>query len=200
MKFTNKEIRDLATAWLFISLAFAILLSGIGSLFKAPLLFFISFGIAFFTAGIGFLLHELMHKYMAQSYGLKAEFHAFYNMLFLAVVFSFFGFIIAAPGAVFIESKRGLISREKNGKISLAGPLTNIFLAMIFLIPILLFSFQGILSMFLRYGFIINSLLALFNLMPFGPFDGRKVFEWNKTAHIVAALIAAALFFGSWII
>jgi len=50
------------------------------------------------------------------------------------LLFSLFGFIIAAPGAVFI---RGMITRERNGKISLAGPMTNIVLAILFLIQLL---------------------------------------------------------------
>ena len=79
MRFTNRETKDLFFAWIMISLAFAILFSGIGSLFSNPILFITSLGIALFTAGIGFLLHELMHKYVAQNYGFHAEFKEFYN-------------------------------------------------------------------------------------------------------------------------
>ena len=197
MKFTNREIKDLFFAWLMISLAFAILFSGIGSLFSNPILFIISLGIALFTAGIGFLLHELMHKYVAQSYGFYAEFKAFYNMLFLAIAFSFFGFILAAPGAVFI---RGFITREENGKISLAGPMTNILLAIIFLVFLLIFTTNGILGLFLNYGLMINSLLALFNMIPFMPFDGAKVYAWNKGAYFITILLALILFLSRWFI
>ena len=122
MKFTSKEKKDLFYAGMMISLAFAILLSGgLSGILSSG--FYIVFLVAFFTAGIGFLLHELMHKYIAQGYGLFAEFKAYYKMLWFAIIASFFGFIIAAPGAVYI---RGLITKEKNGKISLAGPLINI--------------------------------------------------------------------------
>ncbi len=192
MKFTSAELKDLTAAWLMISLAFAILLSGADTIFINPMLFFLSFAIAALTAGIGFLLHEVMHKYVAQQYGLMAEFRAFYNMLFLAIALSFFGFIIAAPGAVIIQSYRGYISREKNGKISLAGPMTNILLAVLFLALILLFKPTGIFNMMFSYGLTINSLLALFNLIPFIPFDGKKVWDWNKSVYF--ASVAAALF------
>ena len=118
MYFTNREKRDLLAAGIIISLAFAILFShGIKELFSLNPAFLEIFLIAFLTAGIGFLFHELMHKYVAQKYKLKAEFHAFYGMLFLSLFFSLFGFIIAAPGAVFISGY--YINREKNGKISI---------------------------------------------------------------------------------
>ena len=189
MKFTHKEKKDLFWAGIMISLAFAILLSGISSLFSSG--FFIIFVIAFFTAGIGFLFHELMHKYVAQNYGLLAEFRASYKMLWLAILFSFFGFIIAAPGAVYIK---GNITREKNGKISLAGPLTNLILALAFLILILILNPSGIFGALLDFGLTINSLLAAFNMIPTIPFDGGKVIQWNKPIYYTIAIASVLLF------
>ncbi len=194
MKFNRREIKDLAIAWIIISLAFAVLFSGVKSILSY--VFLLSFIISIFTVGIGFLLHELMHKYLAQRYGLRAEFHAFYNMLFLALLFSFFGFIIAAPGAVFIS---GRITKEKNGKISLAGPLTNIILAFLFLL-VLLFLSKGVIAMIAYYGLSINSLLALFNLLPFIPFDGGKVYVWNKGVYIIVIVLALILFLSRYFI
>jgi len=61
----------------------------------------------------------------------------------------------------------------------LAGPLSNIFLAVIFSILIRLLSFFGVLSSsFLIFLFIIvllNVLFAFFNLAPFPPFDGHHL-------------------------
>lgn len=195
MKFSRKEIKDLFIAWFMISLAFAILLSGGIRAFSNNL--FISFIISALTVGIAFVSHELMHKALAQKYGLFAEFRAFYGMLWLALLFSLFGFIIAAPGAVMI---RGSLSKEKNGKISLAGPLTNIVLAFVFFIFLLFFNFSGLFLLFLNYGLTINSLLALFNLIPFPLFDGYKLLIWNKTAYIIAILFAGLLFIARFII
>lgn len=194
MRFSKKEIKDLFFAWFMISLAFAILFAGgIRVDFN---LFLISLILSAFTVGIGFLFHELMHKYIAQKYGLWAEFRAFYKMLFLAVLFSFFGFIIAAPGGVLI---RGSLSKDKNGKISLAGPLTNVVLAFIFFIPFL-FIKEGILGLFFNYGLTINSLLALFNLIPFSVFDGYKIYNWNKGVYFIVAIIALFLFLARFFI
>ena len=193
MEFSYKEKKDLFYAGLMISLAFAILLSGGLSGILNPI-FLIVFLIAFFTAGMGFLLHELMHKYVAQNYNLFAEFRASYKMLWLAILFSFFGFIIAAPGAVFI---RGQITKEKNGKISLAGPLTNLILAFLFLILIFIFNSAGIFGAFLNFGLTINSLLAAFNMIPTMPFDGKKIFDWNKKIYVVILVSSLTLFFFS---
>ena len=121
MRFSKSEIKDLFFAWLLISIAFAILFSSrFGGIVDS--VFGFGFVISFLTVGIGFLFHELSHKVVAQKYGLSAEFKAFYGGLLIAVGLAFIGFIFAAPGAVYI---RGFITRARNGKISVAGPITK---------------------------------------------------------------------------
>jgi len=182
-----------------ISLAFAILFSGgAGGLLSLNSGFFIVFIVAFFTGGIGFLLHELMHKYAAQRYGLFAEFRAYYQGLWLALAFSLFGFILAAPGAVYIRGWN--ITREKNGKISLAGPVMNIVLALAFLILLLSFGGQGFTGAIFSYGLTINSLLAAFNMIPVMPFDGSKILAWDKKVYFVTLMVAVGLWIGSWVL
>ncbi len=199
MRFSHREKKDLLIAGLMISLAFAILLAGgYRALLSLNSGLLIAFVIAFFTAGVGFLLHELMHKYVAQSYGLHAEFKAFYNMLWVALGFSLFGFIVAAPGAVFISG--GNISKEKNGKISLAGPVTNIVLAVVFLILLLIFGSSGMLGEILSFGLTINALLGAFNMIPVMPFDGAKIIAWNKGVYYTTLAIAVGLYLLSWFI
>lgn len=196
MKFSYHEKKDLFYAGFMISLAFAILLAGGFDFFNKG--FFSVFLIAFFTAGIGFLFHELMHKFVAQKYKLWAEFKANYKMLWLAVLFAFFGFIIAAPGAVYI---RGRITREKNGKISLAGPMTNLILALIFLIPLLFLSFNSqLIYSLLSFGLTINSLLAAFNMIPAMPFDGAKIIKWHKGWYYFTLLTGIGLFVLSFVV
>ncbi len=196
MKFSYREKKDLFNAGLMISLAFAILLSGgLNSLFN--LNFINIFLIALFTGGLGFLFHEIMHKYVAQNYGLFAEFKASYKMLWLAITFSLFGFIIAAPGAVMIS---GRVTKERNGKISLAGPMANVVLALIFLIFILLFKTEGILGYFFDFGLTINSLLAAFNMIPAMPFDGAKIIAWNKSIYFATTLFSVGLFIVSFLV
>lgn len=197
MRFSQRESRDLWIAGIMISLAFAILLSGgYSSLISLKAGLGIAFVISFFTAGVGFLLHEVMHKYFAQKYGLRAEFRAFRGMLWLAVALSFFGFIFAAPGAVFIWG--GFLNREKNGKISLAGPMTNIILGILFLVLLLVFGKGGAFGYFFSIGLTINSLLGAFNMIPVMPFDGAKILAWNKSVYIITTMIAVGLYFVSF--
>jgi len=176
------EIRDILKAWVAVSIAFGIVLS---TSFPD---FFQKFIIAALTVGIGFLLHELGHKLVAQKYGCFAEFRSFDNMLVLAIAMSFFGFVFAAPGAVMIS---GRVNTRKNGIISAAGPLVNLGLALAFL-PLFLIS-SKFFHMLALYGFVINSWLALFNMIPVWMFDGRKIWKWNKAAYF--AMAAAALSF-----
>lgn len=152
--------------------------------------------------GVGFVLHELMHKLIAQKYGCDAEFRAFNKMLWLAVIMSFFGFIIAAPGAVMI---RGYLNKEQNGKVSLAGPLTNLVLATVFFLLLILFeNLTNLTSKFLfiilNYGIIINSLLAAFNMIPVMPFDGAKILAWNKAIYAIITILAVGLFIMTYIV
>ena len=197
----KREIYDLAKAWFMISLAFTILFSGGYFVFVEfnYTAFLTAFLVSGFTVGLAFLFHEIMHKIVAQKYGCKAEFRAFSRMLWLALLMSFFGFIIVAPGAVMIS---GFLTKKQNGKISLAGPLTNIILALLFLTLLLITKSltNSFMFLVLSYGFRINSLLALFNMLPFGFFDGAKVLFWNKTIYTIFALIALALFIIGYVV
>ncbi len=187
------ELVGITKAWVAISLAFAIAYSGAslmgGSVENLiSLRFVLLFFVSLFTAGLGFLLHELAHKFVAQKYGCMAEFRAFDQMLYLAVGLALFtGFIFAAPGAVMIS---GMVTRKENGIISLAGPLTNYVLGMVFLGLVYLFPFLGFIF---SIGFSINIWLGLFNLIPFGNFDGIKIFQWNYLAW--GAMAAFGIYF-----
>lgn len=193
IKTSKTELIDIAKAWMALSLAFTFVFGNI-SLFNGKIssVFTSQFGLLFvislLTAGLGFLLHELAHKLVAQRYGCVAEFRAFDQMLYLAVGLAvFIGFIFAAPGAVMIS---GMITRKENGIISIAGPITNyilglIFLGLTFLIP------TG--SYIFSIGLGINFWLGLFNMLPFGNFDGKKILQWSRLAWTI--MVAIGIFF-----
>ncbi|MBU0666731.1 MAG: hypothetical protein ABIC91_07760 [Nanoarchaeota archaeon] len=188
-KTSKKEICDLLEAWIFISLAFGIVLAD-GKLFSLTTLK--SFFLAALTVGTGFLFHEMGHKLMAQKYGCFAEFRASIKMLVLALLMSFFGFVFAAPGAVMIA---GRVTGEQRGKISIAGPIVNIVLALFFSVIVFVSSKGSILFEIAAYGVWVNSFLAVFNMLPFSILDGRKVLEWNRKAYSAVMVPAVFLMF-----
>jgi len=188
MKFSRIEIQHLLRAWVFVSLAFAIAMTG----FSLDARFGVAILFSAITAGIGFLGHELMHKYVAQRYGCWAEFRANDMMLGLMVLLSFLGLIFAAPGGVFIGNN---ISWRKNGIIALAGPLTNIVFGVLF--AGLIFVLPAGLQPLGVYGMNINFWLGFFNLLPFPGIDGSKVLAWNKAVYGIALVASILLAFGA---
>lgn len=188
MKFSRIEIQHLLRAWILVSIAFAIAFSG----FSIDAKFGIAVILSAVTAGIGFIGHELMHKYVAQKYHCWAEFRANDLMLGLMLLFSFMGFIFAAPGGVYITNH---ITTRKNGIISLAGPLTNIVLGVAF--AALTFILPSELKPLGTYGMFINFWLGFFNLLPFPGIDGSKVLAWNKAVYAITLILSIVLAFGA---
>jgi Zn-dependent protease len=192
---SNKEFKDLFIAWIMISFAFAIARTvDKGITFEAffSLDFLVFMLISAVTVGLAFLMHELAHKLIAQRYKCWAEFRADMTMLGLGVLMSFLGVVFIAPGAVMIF---GNIDYKQNGKISLAGPLTNIILAII-LAPLLFVNFSNsLINTIIDSGYLINAWLALFNMIPLWNFDGAKIYAWNRKVFYTMIISSAFLIF-----
>lgn len=198
--FSGTELRDLLVAWVALGVAFMFFFAGgsggIGQIIAAGVV--APLAVALSTAGIAFLLHELAHKVVAVHYDQVAEFRADTSMLFLAVMSSLLGFIFAAPGAV---HHRGRLTPKEHGHIALAGPVVNLALALVFLPAMAAGNLVGspILSLIGARGVAINVFLAAFNLIPYGPLDGKTVIGWSKPVWIVAfvpsVLLAVGLVF-----
>jgi len=196
VNFSGRELRDLLVAWLALGLAFSLLYVPVSATNLTEVLasaaFLEEFALSLATVGVAFLLHELAHKVVAVKFGQHAEFRADFGMLALAVAGGLAGFLFAAPGAV---HHRGRITPREHGLIALAGPLTNVALAVL--------SLGVMLTVAPNVGWrglFINVLLAGFNMIPFGPLDGATVLEWNKAVYAAAAIVtigpALLLFFG----
>jgi len=203
LRFSEIELQDLFKAWIALSVAFAILIGG--NIFSINFLY--NFLLSAITVGIGFLLHEMGHKFMAQRYGCFAEFRSFDKMLILAIAMSFLGFIFAAPGAVMIS---GRVDKVRNGRISLAGPLMSVVIGLIFvgILYVQLYDFNAMLAIFERstdifilpwqylvpfIGAKINIFIGLFNMLPVAVLDGKKIYAWNKTIYFTMLLVTIAL-------
>ena len=196
-RFTKKEIRDLIVSFIVIALGFTILYSN-GDYSHIGLVF----PVVMIGVGLGFIFHELGHKFVAMHYGYYAEYELWPTGLIIALVSSFFGFIFAAPGAVVIYSQG--MEKKTNGIISIAGPIVNIILGLIFFLILgslgdFVYTEAGaIVYLICVLGTRINFFLAAFNLLPIPPLDGSKVLSWSVPIWLVTFAIAAllVLFFG----
>ena len=192
----QRERRDLLIAWLALSAAFTIAMIGTSRLI--PSLIREMFLISLLTAGIAFIIHEMAHKFTAMRYGYWAEFQMNPTMLVVAVAVAALAKVVfAAPGATMIYGN--YITAEENGKISLAGPLSNLLL----LIPFAVVLFAGIsagifeIALLGIMGVRVNAMIAAFNLLPLGPLDGTKILAWNTPVYIGTVLVAFGILFAS---
>lgn len=169
---------------------------GIGSFLVASVGFSIGFelgldymiGLALILT-ISFFIHELAHKIVAQKSGLWAEFRLTLWGALITAVFAILPgtFKIISPGAVMIS---GPAKKQDIGKISISGPITNIILAVTFLI---LWFFSIPHNIIFAIGAFINSYIALFNLIPFGILDGFKIYRWNKLIWLISFISGVIL-------
>ena len=146
--------------------------------------------------GAGFLLHEIGHKFVSMKYGYWAEFKLWSLGLVIAFVAAFLGFVFAAPSAV--NTYADQMSDEINGRIAVAGPMTNMGLALIFIaIAAFIYPFSlhsqiiHLIYLTCAVGYSVNSYLAAFNL--FATLDGTKVMKWNVLIWFVIFAIAAVM-------
>jgi Zn-dependent protease len=193
-----EEIWDILIALLALVLAVTWIL---WDQFAAMGIDFIStFIILLFAIGIGFIAHEMAHKWTAIRYGAAARFVLWpQGILFMFLLAALpFKFIFAAVGAVYIF--KPYISRKENGIISIAGPVTNLALCVVFLAVLLTSSFLNIsltqiVSAICVFGIRINAFLAFFNLLPIFVLDGAKVMAWDFKAWLGAIIASLAFMF-----
>jgi Zn-dependent protease len=194
-----REIRDILMAYIVLSLAFSFVFSG-GFLFHR-----FSFGflallpIAMLAVALSFILHELMHKFVAMHYGAWAEFRTWPQGLLITIVSSAFGFLIGIPGATYIFSNS--FTKRQNGIVSLAGPATNLVIFFIFAgIGLALGPGTSYLQTAVGVVTFISLWLGFFNMIPFPPLDGSKVIRWNLGLYAVTMVaiivLLAGLFLG----
>lgn len=191
IRFSQKELKHITGAVVILTLAFGFLLEKSGSsglVVPSPLTLLA----AFLAVGSGFVLHELAHKVVAQRYGFWAEFRAQFGGLFMALVIAILTpFLFAAPGAVMIA---GRVTPKENGLISIVGPGVNFVLAAVTFPFSIATNDEAAFPFVMGTIAIVNALLAVFNLLPLGPLDGKKVWRWNRLVWIAAFAASVALF------
>ncbi len=194
-RFSKKELIDILISVLVLAAAFTLLYRSSGSILAFfsyhmgdSMKYVGLFGMSLILVTLSFLLHEFGHKFVAQRFGLWSEYRMWPIGLVLTLVTSLLGFLFAAPGAVIIS---GNMDKATYGKISIAGPIVNIVMAVIGIAGCLLLNHTEWVVFFLLLAN-LNSFLGLFNLIPVPPLDGSKVIGWNPIVWIVAIAIAAA--------
>jgi Zn-dependent protease len=196
--FSRKEKTDLLISWITLSIAFVWAVKngflGLPGIDMTTALM-ISVPIAFVAIGTGFIFHELAHRQAARHYGFISEFRMWKEGLLFALLIAFVTegrFIFAAPGATYFFGNN--VSIKQNGIISIAGPITNICVGLILLILSPLTD-NIFLALIFSYSSAINFFFAFFNLLPFGPLDGTKVFIWNKGIWLATITTTGILLF-----
>jgi Zn-dependent protease len=184
--FSPKELKHLALGMLLvigISLSF-----GFGALGQENWAVVLSALAVVIT--LSFFTHEIAHKFTAQRRGLWAEFRLTVWGAILTCISIFLPFKIISPGAVMLS---GPASMDEIGKISIAGPATNLVLSTAFLGLTFVPSSHPWISWIFAIGAFFNGYIALFNLIPFGILDGFKIFHWNKTVWALAFAVSVVL-------
>jgi Zn-dependent protease len=191
--FSKTEVQHLTQATLALSLALAFMsVQGIFGALAEPMMFIIG-GIVYLIAlAPAFLLHEIAHKVVARKYGCWAEFRASPSGLRFGVMLAaILGIVFMAPGAVMVA---GHTTRSQFGKIALAGPVTNVVLWLLGLIAILLGAAEFLVGeVILKPWLWGNAVLALFNMLPFGPLDGKKIRTWSIPVFWIWLIICVSL-------
>ena len=208
------EILEFAISVVWLGIAFGIAIAGGINAFKDTVGLRTTILESLVVVFFAFVFHELAHRIAARRYGFQAVYRVWIPGLILAMGSALLGFLFAAPGGVHIMIGQNTAeNRSKLGKSALAGPVVNMVLAVVFAVLAVVFivivdsyvtrngtdpsqlapwvtTFYRICSI----GLEINAWLALFNLIPWGNFDGFKVFQWNKKVWLIVLIISIVIF------
>lgn len=123
------------------------------------------------------VLHEAAHKITAIMFGLQATFHAAYMWLGIGLFLKLlsFPFIFFVPG--FVSYTGGPVEPLVRAFIALAGPLVNLLLFLFATLALKQNWFNNKYQPLLVVTKQINLFLFIFNMIPFGFFDGAHVFR-----------------------
>ena len=198
--FSRTEIQHLTQATIAFAIALAFMsVGGIIGAMKYPIIFIVGGIFWIIPAAPAFIVHEIAHKISARKYGCWAEFRASPGGLRFGVFLAALtGIIFMAPGAVMVA---GNTSRSQFGKIALAGPVSNIMLWTLGILLILLgLETTDFVSMIngkerglLELWCWVNVGLGAFNMLPFGPLDGKKIKSWSNVVYWIWASVFVGL-------
>lgn len=162
------------------------------------------------------ILHEVAHGYVADQLGDPTarlsgrltlnpipHIDPFMSIVFpLLLIFTNSPIIFGAAKPVPIDPFNFREKRKDTALVALAGPLTNIILAvtgalLFHILDAIPFLFPAIVGVFLHLVIIYNLLLAILNILPIPPLDGSKVLAFflpEKEANIYLGLGSIGIF------
>ena len=198
-RFSSSELRDLLIACVLVTLVGISILGSPYGIVLALQRFVFYIASPFWWVPIGMILifllsfigHEMAHKFTAQHYGMWSEFRMNAMGYYLSAIAILFSVPIFGTGTVYTS---GTSNRDHDAKANLAGPLSNFIFASLLVVvaifaTIILSSATLSNVLFLvQYGIIINGILGLFNMIPFRPFDGATVKDWNISVWITLTI------------
>lgn len=126
-------------------------------------------------AGLVLIVHELMHNFTSHRFGIESEFRiAPVGIISVAITSVLFGNVFAIPGRTIIY---GNPTQEQRGKIALSGPIVSIIMVLLFG---LFASSGGFLGSVGLAGFNVAFIMAVYEMLPIAPMDGKEVKSWNR--------------------
>lgn len=126
-------------------------------------------------AGLVLIIHEYVHDLASHRFGIEAEFRISpLGMVSVAITSVLFGTVFATPGRTFIY---GDSTEAQRGKIALAGPLVSLMMVVLFW---LLIDLGGFISSVALAGFNVAFILAVYEMLPIRPLEGKEVKAWNR--------------------
>lgn len=192
-----EEIEEIIISMLAIVAAFSIASWGFEVFVQKD--FILRAVILMFTVGVGFISHELGHKYAAERFGSSSRFVMWPQGIVFMLLLAPLGVIFAAPGAVYIFKRMG---RKENGIVSLAGPAINMLLFLFFAAVLVAadsfgVALSAVVAAICSIGMQINALLAVFNLIPLFILDGAKIMNWDWKVWLAAFVVGLMMMFGA---
>ena len=188
--FSSKEIKGLVLTTIVLAFIFSFRNWGTET-------FDIGFGIANFIlaiiiVGIAIYVHEMAHRMIALRFGYRIEYKTWIFGLIGGLLLTFLtngNILFIAPGTMLVYHlgvhRLGqpyyALNYRAMGWIGMAGPLANVFLALIAKALLFLPIGSGFLEEFMR----INLWIAIFSMIPIPPFNGAKTFFGSRYIYIL---------------
>ncbi len=128
-------------------------------------------------AGLVLIIHEYVHDRVSHRFGIEAEFRISpIGLASVAITSVLFGTVFATPGRTFIY---GEATENERGKIALAGPLVSVVMVALFWLLMDSGGFAGSVGL---AGFNVAFIMAVYEMLPIRPLEGKEVKAWNRWA------------------